>query len=184
MSTTRSGWTRASAVAGMVALAATGLVASLALTGPAEAGPDGDRWRGGFPAATDGTAASPERALEPRQTLRIHARQLRGRDVDVDGDGRFEPGDYFVFVERLSQGGEHVGRAGAECMAVMRVFACEASLHLKQRGKIEVSGGLFSPRGDTVLAVTGGTGGFDDASGTFTVLERPGNREVLVIELN
>ena len=177
-------WTskRTTIVAAVVALAAAGVVASLALTGPAVAEGDDETVRG-WPTHILADDATTNRQLSPQgrgdgETIRLRTREVRGAEVDVDGDGRFERGDYIVFEERLRQGGERVGRDSVECMLIARSFACEGTLRLNGRGSIEVAGSVFFKAQRFVLAVVGGTGQFNDASGKLTVMRR------LVVELN
>jgi len=160
------------------ALAVTGLVASMALTGPATAGDSGG-YDGGWPTElVDGDAAAASRAGRPSdQVIRLRARGGRDTGVDV-GDGGFSPGDYFVFEERLFKRGEQVGRDSVRCMVNHRSIMCDGTL-TRGSGNIEVAGTFFFGAGGPIqLAVTGGTGRYREAAGTFTVRaggKGPGN---------
>jgi len=183
MSTLRSRWGSRSAkvVVGVVALAVTGLVASMALTGPATAGDSaGHGYDGGWPTElVDGEAATATRAARPSdQVIRLRAGGGRETDVDADGDGGFSPGDYFVSEERLFKRGEQVGRDSVRCMVNHRSIMCDSTL-TRGSGNLEVAGTFFFGAGLPIqLAVTGGTGRYRDAAGTFTVRaggKGPGN---------
>jgi hypothetical protein len=186
MSTLRSRWGSrgAKVVVGVGALAVTGLVASMALTGPATAS-DGDGYDGGWPTElVDGDAATTLRAGRPSdQVIRLRARG--GRETFVDaGDGGFSPGDYSVFEERLFRHGEQVGRDSVRCMANHRSIMCDGTL-TRGSGNLEVAGTFFFEAGGPIqVAVTGGTGSYRDAAGTMTVRnggEGPG--ELFIIRL-
>ena len=180
MSTLRSRWgsRRAKVVVGVVALAVTGLVTSMALTGPATAG-DSDGYDGGWPTElVDGDAASTALVTRPGdQVIRLRSREVRATGVDV-GDGGFSPGDYFVSEERLFKRGEQVGRDSVRCMVNHRSIMCDSTL-TRGSGNLEVAGTFFFGAGLPIqLAVTGGTGRYRDAAGTFTVRaggKGPGN---------
>ena len=186
MSTLRSRWGSRSAkvVVGVVTLAVTGLVASMALTGPATAG-GSDGYDGGWPTElVDGDAATATRAGRPSdQVIRLRARTVRDTGVDVGASG-FSPGDYFVFEERLFKRGEQVGRDSVRCMANHRSFMCDGTL-TRGSGNLEVAGTLFLEAGGPIqVAVTGGTGSYRDAAGTMTVRNGgEGPRDLLIIRL-
>jgi len=183
MSTLRSRWGSRSAkvVVGVVALAVTGLVTSMALTGPATAG-DSDGYDGGWPTElVDGDGAKTALVTRPSdQVIRLRARTVRDTGVDA-GDG--VPGDYFVFEDRLFRRGEQVGRDSVRCMINHRSIMCDGTL-TRGSGNIEVAGTFFFRPGPIQLAVTGGTGRYRDAAGTFTVRNGgEGPRELFIIRL-
>ena len=186
MSTLRSRWGSrgAKVVVGVGALAVTGLVASMALTGPATAS-DGDGYDGGWPTElVDGDAATTLRAGRPSdQVIRLWARTVRDAGVDIGDDG-FSPGDYFVFEERLFRHGEQVGRDSVRCMVNHRSIMCDGTL-TRGSGNLEVAGTFFFRDGGPIqLAVTGGTGRYRDAAGTFTVRDGgEGPRALFIIRL-
>ena len=169
---------------GVGALAVTGLVASMALTGPATAGDSGG-YDGGWPTElVDGDGAKTALVTRPSdQVIRLRGRSVRENFVDT-GDGGFSPGDYSVFEEGLFRRGEQVGRGSVRCMANHRSIMCDGTL-TRGSGNLEVAGTYFFEGGGPFqLAVTGGTGRYRDAAGTFTVRaggEGPG--ELLIIRL-
>lgn len=163
--------TRISLAAGVTVLAATALVSGLALTGPAVSaeGGDGDRIARWPVGAAQGNMVSPRGGVVDQRIV-LHAEELRGADVDVNENGRFNPGDYFLFEEALSdKTGDRVGRDSVRCMRIVRYFRCDGTLALSHRGKIEIAGTIFDFEKGIELGVTGGTGRFDDVSGTFAV---------------
>jgi len=186
MSTVRSRWGSRSAkvVVGVVALAVTGLVTSMALTGPATAG-GSDGYDGGWPTElVDGDAAAASRAGRPSdQVIRLRSQEVRATGVDA-GDGEFSPGDYFVFEERLFRRGEQVGRDSVLGMINHRSIMFDGTL-TSGSGNIEVAGTFFFRDGGPIqLAVTGGTGRYRDAAGTFTVRDGgEGPRALFIIRL-
>lgn len=169
---------------GVGVLAASGLVAGLALTGPAAAGGGDGGYDGGWPTElVDGDGATASRFARPSdQVIRLRAQGVRDTDVDADGDGRFGPGDYFVFEERLFRRGEQVGRDSVRCMLNHRSIMCDGTI-VRGPGNIEVAGTIFFRQRGIHLAVTGGTGRYRDAAGTFTVRGAPGPRDRFIIRL-
>jgi len=62
------------------------------------------------------------------------------------------------------------------------VFECEGTLNLR-RGTIVIAGASWQGEG-LVLAVTGGTWKFRNASGVMHVVPGPGGSDIFRIELN
>lgn len=185
MSTVPSAWTRRSSkiAAGVVALAAGGVVASLALTGPAVA--EGGKYEGGWPThfATGSDGSRVARGPDARTVIRLKAREVRAAEADVDGDGRFDPGDYDVFEEKLIHDHQKVGRDAVTCMRIVRTIQCDGSLKLTGQGMLTVAGGIYRTDPGIEIAVTGGTGAFRDAAGTMTVRGGPRNTSRFIIRL-
>jgi len=175
---------RGQAVLGAASLATIGLVASLALTGPAEA--DGaDGYDGGWPTELfdDGNAATDRFNRASDRVLSFRTRQVRDSFVDADGSGDFSPGDYAVFEERLFRGGEQVGRDSVRCMFSNRSVMCDGTL-FTGAGNIEVAGSQFFEGRGFQLAVTGGTGRYRDAAGTLAAKSGgPGPSQRLIVRL-
>ena len=122
---------------------------------------------------------SPASAHLDGEHITVIARTVTERDVDVAPTGRPNAGDYFIFTDKLMKAGEKVGRDTGRC-DVIRVtkksfsMQCSVTLVLTGRGQMTVQGTLRFKRGknpDPVLAVTGGTGDFADASGEFVLVE-------------
>ena len=119
-------------------------------------------------------------SASPAPTIQVTARETSGHFTDTPPRGE-SAGDSFVFTDRLMQHGSRVGRDVVKCDVIRvtrRAFfgQCDATLTFRGRGDITVHGKLeFSANsGDTqVLAVTGGTGEFEGASGRFEVIDTP-----------
>jgi len=110
---------------------------------------------------------------------------LRGGTDHYEDVGRKGPsiGDYFVFREKVFHHANRVGRDNGHCDVTRAgperfAFACTVTVFLRGRGQIALQG-LFAyrqgvPGGDPTLAITGGTGLYNHASGTATLVERRG----------
>ena len=100
-------------------------------------------------------------------------------DVDTDGDGDFSPGDQFFFADpEFDTEGNRVGKTfgtGTVLKALKRdgIIQFNVSIHLRG-GDIEVqSTGKFSQLGGGhPLAIVGGTGKYNDASGVVKIYGR------------
>ena len=101
-------------------------------------------------------------------------------NVDVDGDGhKSGVGDYDVGHGALRDPNNHDKVVGSEIHSCLNMFVrkgryaayCHGDFLIQGRGKIEVAGRLIFQRGkkSTLLAITGGTGDFKDATGTMKV---------------
>ncbi len=175
----RSARTRVAAGAAAVALVGGGLAATVGGSAAAE----GDDWPSGWPTSqTDQLRGAPAGA--DGETIRLRERLLRDADVDIDGDGRFDPGDSFIFEARLldAQTRDRVGRHSVQCQRMVNQFACEGTFLLEDRGKILIDGVVFRGEQTLVVPVTGGTGEFREAGGTLTVASTPSG-DLLVLRL-
>lgn len=108
----------------------------------------------------------------------------RVADVDVGAPGE-SPGDYFLFENRLlsADGSRLLGRDSGRCMINIRTFTCDATARIFGKGKIVVSGTFFAEN-DARIAITGGTGRFDEAGGQLTVTDRPDGNTLLVFRVS
>ena len=173
-------------------LACVGLVASVtgAMALSAGAAPDSTRMRAWGRGLVDTRAASEAPvplSHEGGQTKVLIGREVAGKEIDVNGRG-FTPGDYSLFKEKLyNRAGKHVGYDNVVCTAHFPLterraaFFCEAVITLFDRGRITVEGLLTFSRnqqGTTPLAITGGTGHFQNVRGEVHVPSR-GTRLVL-----
>lgn len=118
-------------------------------------------------------------------TIRITDRQLAVTRVDVGARGT-SPGDVEVVRYRLfDRTSRRIGRSELVCTFVdsRRSRSCRGT-YVLPRGKIVVGGSLLY-RQFYVLAVTGGTGLYDNARGTLTVTRtaRRPVRDLVVIRL-
>jgi hypothetical protein len=145
-------------------------------------------WSGGWSTAAGASAAHSSRAIEAaaaaRGDLVLRAHTLREADVDANGDGKFGPGDYFVFEEALRRphSPKRVGTDSVRCMANVRTFMCDGTLRIYGRGKITIAGSFFF-EDDVALSVTGGSGKYRHASGQFRVFDRPDGNSLFVLDL-
>ncbi len=169
-----------------VAVGALALLAStLALTTAGSASAEGEDFPdGGWPATEKALPAVEQGAGGPSRVIRLRAVTQNEADVDIDGDGQFDAGDGFIFREKLinPRTGDRVGKDLAHCVAMGPAFDCEGTLNLR-RGKLVVAGASWQGEG-LVLAVTGGTWKFRNASGVMHVVPGPGGSDIFRIELN
>lgn len=122
------------------------------------------------------------------QSFTVTAHGLSQKTVDVGHHG-FSAGDYDVHSDRLTRGGAAAGWMAGTCLTtrVTRSHAdqiCDLELHLPQ-GQIVARGtvrsGAHGP-GSFVLAIAGGTGKFDDATGSLSLA--PTNGKTLPVTVN
>ena len=133
-------------------------------------------------AVTAGVAHSAPPAPHP-PTLRLFERDTQQAAIDL-GDRGQGPGDLFVFAGDLTDGtatGPKVGRAAGSCITTSGDAAkpgdllCAITLTLRggqiQTQAVYDSAALFG--GSVVpLAITGGTGDYENASGTMSLHAR------------
>jgi hypothetical protein len=126
-------------------------------------------------AATGGIAyaASSTPSITTAQTIRLSAHQSAVRFVPVPGQTsqRPIPGDQILFTERLSRAGTAAGTDQVHCTVVGHALICDAVFALANgtitvNGKVPVNG---PGRGGSTLAVTGGTGRFQNVRGEVHV---------------
>lgn len=112
--------------------------------------------------------------------------------VDVDGSHRDSPGDVLVYSFELWNASEtqRAGDAHAVCTMVRASGAeftahCSATARLSG-GALEAAGLLEQPGTTTRLAVTGGTGRYDEADGelTLTALDELATRLRVDLEID
>jgi hypothetical protein len=103
--------------------------------------------------------------------------------VDV-GEPNLSLGDYTVFHDRLFSGGQRVGDEGGTCPIV---DVNQGLIHCT--GTIRLSGGQITFQGLTTtaptkhVAITGGTGRYQDVSGQATLVEFGNGRGSLTVRL-
>ena len=103
--------------------------------------------------------------------------------VDV-GEPNLSLGDYTVFHDRLFSGGKRVGDEGGTCPIV---DVSQGLIHCT--GTIRLSGGQITFQGLTTtaptkhVAITGGTGRYQDVSGQATLVEFGNGRGSLTVRL-
>ena len=143
---------------------------------------------GGFAA----TAITPPAAASiDGNRFQVTTRTIAEYENDV---GRKGPsiGDSFTITEKLFHRGERVGHDAVYCQlsrVTKRVFGlqCVATLSLRGRGDITLQGNVIFKRGERtrpVLAITGGTGDYVGASGEVELVERRGAPTRLRVSLS
>lgn len=119
---------------------------------------------------------------EGGQTIRFRVVFGQTKCIDLDGRGP-QPGDYCVFRDFLVRSGRRVGTnaviATLQFPFTERVFTnqWEVSLKLPGRGEITAAGRVqFTEAGirGRTLAITGGTGHFQNVRGELHLTEQPG----------
>lgn len=153
----------------------------------ASAGGASSSTAGGWSGATARLGAAPAQAATPDittgQTITLIERDTKFHFVNVGGKG-MGTGDEFIFESDLLQPGttNKVGQLDVVCTAVFRIAQCDGSALLNGRGQLVISGGV--PESTTFpIAVTGGTGDFQNARGQVDVTNTSNNTSKLVLRL-
>ena len=107
------------------------------------------------------------------ETLVLTETNLKGKFVDVGKPG-FGPGDSFIFVDSLTDpaDGSRVGTVRGQCtIQIGHWQTCQVGGFLNDRGQIFVSGVTQNTDQPMAadLAITGGTGEFENARGSVHV---------------
>lgn len=126
--------------------------------------------------AGDGSPAPPSAVAQSgSQHLVFYAKTAREAFVD-NGEAGESTGDSIFFEESIWNQArtQRVGRDAVECVIGIRTFNCTGTMVLRDRGKIQVSGALFSDR-DSTIPVTGGTGEFIGVGGVLVVTDISNN---------
>ncbi len=140
-------------------------------------------------AATGGIAyaASSTPDITTAQTIRLVAHQTSFRFVRVPGQTSQQPvpGDQIVFTERVNRAGTAAGTDQINCTVVGRALICDAVFALSDgtisvTGKVPVNG---PGQGGATLAVTGGTGRFQNVRGEVHVRSTGPNTEAETFHL-
>jgi allene oxide cyclase len=125
-------------------------------------------------AHSSATAAAPVSG-RGSEHLVLYAKTARQAVVDNGATGE-STGDSFFFEESIWNQArtDRVGRDAVECVVGIRTFNCNGTLVLRDRGKIQVTGGFFSDA-DSTIPVTGGTGEFAGVGGALVVTDVSNN---------
>jgi len=117
--------------------------------------------------------------------LRVLSTNTEEAFVDV-GETDFSLGDSFVFTSDLTRHGKHVGHTGVQCTitSVEREESQCVGTAWTHKGQITVQGLLAGEPDEFELAITGGTGAFEDAGGTLVVDELSDTEELLTFHLD
>lgn len=130
------------------------------------------------------------------QTIRLVGRFTNLKAVNVDGR-RFGPGDYVLFREVLStRSGRRVGHTNVRCMrhfpfTTRRVTSiCDGTFTLSARrfhgrGEIAIQGSVtFTPSASVLtVAVTGGTGHYQNVRGELHIRDAPSGANLYTLHL-
>jgi len=137
--------------------------------------------------ALTGVARPAALRISEAETIRLVSQPERERFVDVGRSG-FSPGDSFVFLDSLMNETKslQVGTLLGHCTIHFEGRGvCEATLRLRDRGQITATGALNlseQSRGGTV-AITGGTGDFQNVRGQAQVRFLDEDAELITLEL-
>jgi hypothetical protein len=124
----------------------------------------------------------------PTTTITVVEHAATDVVADTDGDGADSTGDLLTFHNKVfDETNDHrVGRDQGQCVRIdarRGTWECTWTTYLHD-GQITVEG-PFSDTGDTVLAITGGTGAYSDAQGSMQLNFRPSPTEYdFVFELS
>jgi hypothetical protein len=178
--------TKLTATAGALALLAGGAIATGGLWS-AEGSTSGSAHHG-WPVAASRTPAADlhaARAATKRGVLTVLEVDNPKHDtfVDVGASGE-SPGDYFLFENKLMtpDGSRQVGRDSGRCTLGIGTFSCDATAKIFGKGKIVVSGALFSEN-DNRIAITGGTGAYRTAHGQLVIDDLGNGNTVLAFHV-
>jgi hypothetical protein len=175
------------AVALVVATVASLTLASAAPERRDRVGAWGRPWSAGSESRSTLRALHP--AITAPETFTVFERQTRNKFVNTDGPG-FTAGDYFLFRSLLfdKRGGRRVGAAHVQCTFYFSHRAtCEGAADFgklnseRGRGQIEFYGSIGPP--PFVLAVTGGTGDFDNVRGQIVVRPVSNTADIITFHL-
>lgn len=119
----------------------------------------------GLALATSGSGTLAERA-KPKQ-IRVIG-EFTGLDPVDTGPPGESAGDLFVFTEDLFRSGRNVGRSTGSCVLITppASFQCQAIAELR-KGSLTLTTNIGE--GPATGAITGGTGKYRRAGGTFRV---------------
>jgi len=131
-------------------------------------------------ASTSNPQAQPD--ITTAQTIVLQEHDTKSVDIDLGRNG-FGPGDEFLFEANLRDAGDanKVGTLHVACTVLFSVFTCPGTARLAG-GDITFSGAVPQSN-DFNLAVTGGTGQFQNVRGQLHVHSLSDSRDVLTFQL-
>lgn len=127
-------------------------------------------------------------AASRTQSFTVHAHGLKQSSIDV-GDKGFSAGDYDVHTDRLMRNGHKVGWDSATCLVTRLAKTADESCHWVmhlRHGQIVADGVVRSGQqgpGTFTLAITGGTGRYDDARGSLSITATSGNTVPITVNV-
>jgi hypothetical protein len=121
-------------------------------------------------------------------TIRVVEVETEAKFVNV-GRPRLSLGDEIVFHSDLRNEGEPIGHDGATCTVTSLEeapggeFQCVGTLWFDGEGQITVQGLILASAERSEIAITGGTGTYEGASGHVTFVPQTERRARLIISL-
>jgi hypothetical protein len=115
------------------------------------------------------------------ETMRLAEHHTKSAWVDVDHNRKPSPGDMYIFVGYFSNPStnKRVGTLDAHCIVSFNDDGlCEGTATLAGRGAVVVAGGMGGESSDVDLAVTGGTGDFQNARGEVHIHQINDNNSI------
>lgn len=122
------------------------------------------------------TTAVAATSIAQEETLVLSERTLMGRVLDLAGAPEdFKPGDRYIFRSQLTDETGVVGHLYVDCSVhFARRDTCSQVYDIRGRGSVVAEGLIPASQlevgGSWVLAITGGTGEFENAGGSVTVV--------------
>jgi hypothetical protein len=116
------------------------------------------------------------------EVIRVDAEVIAGQSVDNPPAGE-SAGDLEVFTQRLTRGGNQVGRLTGTCVVISppAAFQCRAIAELA-RGSLALAANLGE--GPATGAITGGTGRYRRARGSVLVVPVADGRERITFQVH
>jgi hypothetical protein len=137
-------------------------------------------------AASGLTGAFAATGIAQEETIVLGEHTLKGRNLDLVGEpDDFRPGDRYIFRSELEDAQDAVvGHLYVDCsVQFAKRDSCSQTYDLPARGTITAQGLIpvaeLEVGGTWVLAITGGTGEFENTGGSVTVVivDAKGNSE-------
>ena len=129
--------------------------------------------------------ASPGSSAAPKgRTITLHDRRTNSKDLDLDRNGTFSPGDIDMFTSTEFDGtGRRVGFANVRVTVYFGHVLIEGTVTLTGRGQITFAGADDLDARWGQVAVVGGTGEFRNAHGELRFRSIDENNTRLTIQL-
>jgi hypothetical protein len=131
-------------------------------------------------------SAAGSKSATSAYTIRLTAVQTNSRTFFTGPHGSPQPGDHFVFQQRLFYDAQRHDPAGTAFISCTFDFAastaCHANAVLNHRGQLVVDG-LGGNAANFTIAIVGGTGEFTNVGGTAEVLNPGHTVQTLVLHI-
>jgi hypothetical protein len=162
--------------------AAVAAVAALTLPSAGAANATVGAWGRGW---TTVSVGGPSPQITRPQKMQFIATTIKLRQVDINGNGRTDSGDYVIFTERLTNraGTLNRGYDSVRCTFnstghLQQISMCDGEFVLTGRGEITVYG-----QASPWVAVTGGTSKFDNVTGEAKIKSINADSELITVWL-